>query len=151
MLKKRLNKFLKIDPILIIRDILSDRAILTWIAERNKEQLLEGRNSEDVKLSDIGGEYSDYTLQNNTSSISKTKDKVNLYDTGEFYESIIAQAGATDLVDINANPIKTDENGNNTNLFSEWGEDIIGLNEENLQQLIEKVKVKLIAEIRRQV
>ena len=151
MLKKRLNKFLKIDPILIIRNILSDRAILTWIETKNKEQLLEGRNSEDVKLSDIGGEYSDYTLQNNTSSIPKTKDKVNLYDTGEFYESIIAQAGVTDLVDINANPIKTDEYGNDTNLFSEWGKDIIGLNEENLQQLIEKVKVKLIAEIRRQV
>ena len=152
MLKKRLNKFLKIDPILIIRDILSDRAILTWIETKNKEQLLEGRNSEDVKLSDIGGEYSDYTLQNNTSSIPKTKDKVNLYDTGEFYESIIAQAGVTDLVDINANPIKTDEEtGETVNLYNRWGKDIIGLNEENLQQLIEKVKVKLIAEIRRQV
>ena len=151
MLKKSLNKFLKIDPILIIRQILSDRAILIWIADRNREQLLEGKNSEDVKLSDIGGGYSDYTLQNNTSSISKTRDKVNLYDTGEFHRSIMAKAGVEDLVEFDADPIKTDDQGNDTDLFSEWGKDIIGLNEENLQELIEIVKDKLIVEIRKQI
>ena len=149
MLKKRLNKFLKIDPILIIRNILSDRAILTWIETKNKEQLLEGRNSEDVKLSDIGGEYSPITLDNDP---RKVADRVDLFDTGDFHKSIIASAGVQDLVDFDANPFKTDEEtGETVNLYNRWGKDIIGLNEENLQQLIEKVKVKLIAEIRRQV
>ena len=149
MLKKRLNKFLKIDPILIIRDILSDRAILTWIETKNKEQLLEGRNSEDVKLSDIGGEYSPITLDNDP---RKVADRVDLFDTGDFHKSIIASAGVQDLVDFDADPFKTDEEtGETVNLYNRWGKDIIGLNEENLQQLIEKVKVKLIAEIRRQV
>jgi hypothetical protein len=150
LLKKSLNRWLKVDPISIIRQILSDRAILNWIEEANRKQLLEGKNSFDVKLSDIGGGYSDFTLQNNTSSISKTRDKVNLYDTGEFHDSITVKVD-TSLLQIDADPIKTDEFGNTTNLFSEWGEDIIGLNEENLQQLIETIKDKLIVEILKQV
>ena len=97
MLKQSLNKFLKIDPIKIIRQILSDRAILIWIAEKNKEQLKEGRNSEGIKLSDIGGEYSPITLDNDP---RKVADRVDLFDTGKFYESIIAQAGVKDLVKI---------------------------------------------------
>ena len=75
-----------------------------------------------------------------------------LFDTGDFHKSIIASAGVQDLVDFDADPFKTDvETGETVNLYNRWGKDIIGLNEENLQQLIEKVKVKLIAEIRSQV
>ena len=149
MLRQSLNKFLKIDPISIIRRILSDGAILIWIADKNREQLREGRNSEDVKLSDIGGEYSPITLDNDS---RKVADRVDLFDKGDFYKSIIASSGVQDLVDFDANPFKTDEEtGEIVNLYNRWGEDIIGLNEENLQQLIEKVKDKLIVEIRRQV
>ena len=150
MLKESLNKWLKIDPISIIRQILSDRAILNWIEEANRKQLLTGKNSFDVKLSDIGGGYSDFTLQNNTSSISKTRDKVNLYDTGEFHDSITVKVD-NNLLQLDADPFKIDDNGNTTNLFNEWGEDIIGLNEENLQQLIETIKDKHIVEILKQV
>ena len=150
MLKESLNKWLKIDPISIIRQILSDRAILNWIEEANRKQLLTGKNSFDVKLSDIGGGYSDFTLQNNTSSISKTRDKVNLYDTGEFHDSITVKVD-NNLLQLDADPFKIDDNGNTTNLFNEWGEDIIGLNEENLQQLIEVIKTKLILEILKKV
>ena len=146
MLKESLNKWLKIDPISIIRQILSDRAILNWIEEANRKQLLTGKNSFDVKLSDIGGGYSDFTLQNNTSSISKTRNDVNLYDTGEFHKSITVTVD-TSLLEIDADPFKTDENGKTTSLFDEWGEDIIGLNEENLQELIDTLKDKLIIEI----
>jgi hypothetical protein len=148
LLKKSLNKFLKIDPISIIREILSDRAILTWIQDKNKEQLKKGLNSEDVKLSDIGGEYSAVTLDLKP---NKVADRVDLYDTGDFYESIIAKAGVEDLVEFDANPIKIEEDGDRINLYNRWGKDIIGLNEEDLQELIEKVKDKLIIEIRKKV
>ena len=147
MLRESLNKWLKIDPIQIINEILSDRVILNWIAERNREQLQKGLNSQDVKLSDIGGGYSDRTLRDNP---KKEKFKVNLFDTGEFYKSIMAKANVN-LVEINADPIKEDEFGNQTNLFNEWGKDIIGLNDENLQELIEMVKNKLIIEILKKV
>mgnify|MGYP003650326294 FL=1 len=143
MLKESLNKWLKIDPISIIRQILSDRAILNWIEEANRKQLLTGKNSFDVKLSDIGGGYSDLTLQLNP---NKQRDVVNLLDTSEFYASITATVDSS-LLEIDADPIKTDDNGKDTNLYDRWGEDIIGLNEENLQELIDALKDKLIIEI----
>ena len=148
MLKESLNKWLKIDPIEIIREILSDRAILKWIEEKNRKQLKKGLNSEGVKLSDIGGEYSAVTLDLNP---DKVADKVDLFDTGKFYESIIAQANLFDFVEITANPIKVEESGQRVNLYNRWGKDIIGLNEENLQELIEIVKDKLIIEILKKV
>ena len=147
MLKESLNKWLKIDPISIIRQVLSDRAIINWIEEANRKQLLKGKNSLDVKLSDIGGGYSDFTLQLNP---SKKRDVVNLLDTGEFHDSITAKVD-TSLLEIDADPFKTDDFGNDTNLFDSWGEDIIGLNEENLQQLIKTLKDKLIIEILKKV
>ena len=147
MLKESLNKWLKIDPISIIRQILSDRAIINWIEEANRKQLFSGKDSLDVKLSDIGGGYSDFTLELHP---EKQRDIVNLYDTGEFHKSITVTVD-TSLLQIDADPIKTDENGNQTDLFEEWGEDIIGLNEENLQQLIEVIKTKLILEILKKV
>ena len=143
MLKESLNKWLKIDPISIIRQLLSDRAILNWIEEANRKQLLTGKNSFDVKLSDIGGGYSDLTLQLNP---NKQRDVVNLLDTSEFYASITATVDSS-LLEIDADPIKTDDNGKDTNLYDRWGEDIIGLNEENLQELIDTLKDKLIIEI----
>ena len=143
MLRESLNKWLKIDPISIIRQILSDRAILNWIEEANRKQLLTGKNSFDVKLSDIGGGYSDLTLQLNP---NKQRDVVNLLDTSEFYASITATINSS-LLEIDADPIKTDDNGKDTNLYDRWGEDIIGLNEENLQELIDTLKDKLIIEI----
>jgi hypothetical protein len=147
LLKESLNKWLKIDPISIIRQILSDRAILNWIEEANRKQLLTGKNSFDVKLSDIGGGYSDLTLQLNP---NKQRDVVNLLDTSEFYASITATVDSS-LLEIDADPIKTDDNGKDTNLYDRWGEDIIGLNEENLQELIDTLKNKLIIEILKKV
>jgi len=147
VLKESLNKWLKIDPISIIRQILSDRAILNWIEEANRKQLLTGKNSFDVKLSDIGGGYSDFTLQLNP---NKQRDVVNLLDTSEFYASITAKVD-TSLLEIDADPIKTDDNGKDTNLYDRWGEDILGLNEEHLQELIDTLKDKLIIEILKKV
>lgn len=147
MLKESLNKWLKIDPISIIRQVLSDRAILNWIEEANRKQLLTGKNSFDVKLSDIGGGYSDFTLQLNP---NKQRDVVNLLDTSEFYASITAKVD-TSLLEIDADPIKTDDNGKDTNLYDRWGEDILGLNEEHLQELIDTLKDKLIIEILKKV
>lgn len=147
MLEKRLNDFLKIDPIQIIRKLLSDRDILDWIEVANRKQLLKGKNSLDIKLSDIGGGYSDVTLSLHP---EKKRDRVNLYDTGEFHESITARYKYTYL-ELTSDPIKEDENGNITNLYDEWGADIIGLNETNFNKLIRTLKDKLLREIYSQI
>lgn len=146
MLKETLNKWLKIDPVKIVFNILSDGAIIKQIEEWNRQQLLEGKNSLDVKLSDIGGEYSEYTLSLHP---EKKKDRVNLYDSGDFHKSIKVKVDNSLL--FTADPIKTNDNGSTTNLFEDWGEDIIGLNDENIQKLINQIKDILILEILRQV
>ena len=158
MLKKRLNKFLKIDPILIIRNILSDRAILTWIETKNKEQLFNyNEDSEGNRLRFFDGIGYSLRYWEELQGVKKNGvpfsvgDPYTIANAGDFYRSIIAKPGVQDLLVFDADPIKIDERGDKTDLFEAFGKDIIGLNEENLQQLIEKVKVKLIAEIRRQV
>ncbi len=146
MLEKRLNNFLKIDPIQIVKQLLSDRDLLKWIEEANRKQLLRGKNSFDVKLSDIGGGYSDFTLSLHP---EKKRDRVNLFDTGDFHKSITARYKYS-FIELSSNPIKEDENGNITNLYEEWGSDIIGLNERNFNKLIREIKNKLIEEIYKQ-
>lgn len=142
MLKETLNKWLKVDPVSLVFQILSNRAILNQIENWNRQQLLEGKNSFDVKLSDIGGEYSEFTLSIHP---EKVKDRVNLFDTGEFHESISVKVDNSLL--FTADPFKTNERGETTNLYDRWGIDTIGLNEENFNQLIEQVQNLLILKI----
>ena len=51
-----------------------------------------------------------------------------------------------DSVVVDADPIKIDENGETTNLFNEYGEEIIGLTDENktrlAQELIERFNIE---------
>jgi hypothetical protein len=160
LLRKRLNNFLKIDPIEIIREILSDRDILIWVAEANKGQLLDSKDSNDKELTytkngNVYYGYSElyYELLDGGKKKSgftfEVGDPYNIISTGEFYRSFRITYDNGLIID--ANPIKTDESGNKTNLFEAFGKDILGLNEENLQKLIEIVKNKLITEIRKKV
>lgn len=146
MLKTILNKWLLVDPVALVFEILSDGAIIKQIEQWNKEQLLDGKNSLDVKLSDIGGNYSNFTLSLHP---EKIRDKVNLYDTGEFHDSITVKVNKELL--FSSNPQKIDDNGNVTNLYDRWGSDIIGLNEENFNTLIYNLKDVLIREILQEV
>lgn len=112
-------------------------------AGKPTSQLYEkGEDSKGKKLADIGGEYSPLTKD-----IKQAKgqpiDRVTLRDTGQFYMSFTVtpfRGGFT----IDANPIKDE-----TNLFKEWGEDIVGLNDENLQILIDYYKDEFLEKIRK--
>jgi hypothetical protein len=57
-------------------------------------------------------------------------DRVTLKDTGDFYSSFQVLPFKGGFI-IDADPIKED-----TNLFDRYGEDILGLNDENLQLII---------------
>ena len=160
MLKESLNKWLKIDPIEIIKQILSDRAIISLIEDANHQQLF--KDNQDSEGKDLiykkgGREYYSYSeryyelldgVKKNGISFN-VGDPYTIANTGDFYRSLTVKID--DLIEFDADPIKTDENGNVTNLFEAFGEDILGLNEENLQQLIKIVKDKLIVEILKKV
>ena len=74
------------------------------------------------------GEYTDYTktIKQDT---GQRYDHITLNDTGAFYNSFRVVFRADSLV-IEANPIKDD-----TNLFTEFGIEILGLTEESIGKL----------------
>lgn len=101
------------------------------VIELNTEKQLfdKGEDSTGRTLESIGGAYSPFTV-----SIKQAKgqptNRVTLFDTGEFYASWSVKPFKGGFI-IDADPNKDD-----TNLFDEWGNEIVGLNEENLQTII---------------
>ena len=115
--------------------IASEKEVKDLVIRLNtKDQLFElGQDS----LGDSLGEYSPFTVE-------KKKDKnqpfnrITLKDTGEFYNSFVVVPYRGGFI-IKANPIKED-----SNLFDDFGTDIIGLNETNLSILREVYKEKTL-------
>jgi len=115
----------------IFLDIWKDNKVQNYIIDLNTEgkptsQLYElGEDSKGRSL----GEYSDITkvikLEN-----GQRFDHITLKDTGDFYESFIVRPMKKGFK-IEANPNKED-----TDLFEEFGKDIVGLNEENTELLL---------------
>ena len=85
--------------------------------------------SKGVKLEDIGGEYSPFTVERKLEK-GQPIDRITLKDTGGFYRSWDVKAESIGWV-FTVDPLKDD-----TNLFDEWGKDIVGLFPKNLQIVI---------------
>lgn len=108
-----------------------------------QDQLFEkGINSDGISLEEIGGEYSPVTVQIKTEK-GQPVDRITLKDTGEFYDTWVVRLGSKEF-EIAANPLKDE-----TNLFDEWGEEIVGLTDESLDKLINEILPKIQAEIKR--
>jgi len=145
--KKILDNALALDENKIINQILSNKSFQEFIIDLNTEGQLfdKGINSLSVSL----GNYAATTIEG-TSSFRGKKDKgqrfdhVTLHDTGEFYKSfkIVLKKISFEIV---ANPVKDD-----SNLFDDWGRDIVGLTEENLQIVRDAVKEKIIPLIKKE-
>lgn len=116
---------------------VSDGEVKKIIADMNRQQLLSGINSEGNLLSDIGGGYSEFTLD-----LHPEKDEftVTLFDEGDYHESITAEA-RTGGYFITSNPIKEDF-GRVTNLYDRWGKEVEGLTKENIAKLISETLIK---------
>jgi hypothetical protein len=108
---------------------------------RNDQLFSQGIDSD----GDIIGYYSEWTELMNPDKKAGTP--YTLKDTGAFYESMIIYI-YDNLIEIDADPIKKDEKGEETNLFYEYGENIIGLTDENLSKvaliLADKYKQQII-------
>jgi len=133
-----------ITPKELLKQLFEDKEFTDLIIRLNTEgeqtsQLIYGVNSKDESLSDIGGEYSPYTV-----AIKKDKgqiiDWVTLKDTGFFYRSFQTYWDENASgIRITADTIK--EGG--VDLISRWGEDIIGLDEQNIGVLRDYARTKL--------
>lgn len=89
------------------------------------------------------------TYSSRTERISQGKKKTNdpytLKDSGDFYASFKVTKEKTAII-INADPTKE-----TTDLFQEYGDDIVGLTDENLQLLINELLPKIRATILQQI
>ena len=144
--KKMLDNAIALDENKIINQILSNKSFQEFIIDLNTEGQLfdKGINSLGVKLSDIGGLYSPVTIELSKAKgrPKKSASSINLFDTGDYYKSFKIVL-FNDSFDIVSDPIKDD-----SNLFDDWGKEIEGLTEENLQKVIDAIRSKIIPIIR---
>lgn len=99
-----------------------------------REQLFDkGEDSQGVKLVGknivVDGSYSPTTIKIKRAKGQPTN-RITLSDTGEFYASFVIKPFKGGFT-IDADDEKPDHD-----LFDEFGEDIVGLNDENLQTII---------------
>lgn len=132
---EQLRKNIKnIDIDAIVRIVLSNPKVQQFIIDLNtKDQLFEkGENRLGIKLESIGGAYSLFTIRDKQSK-GLPFDRITLFDTGDYYKSHIISLTSSELI-IESDPIKGD-----TNLYQEWGPEIVGLQEENLNKVIASI------------
>lgn len=147
---KLLNRFNYLTPTYLWLRVFKDKELQRYIIDVliQDEQLQKGIDGTGQRITDNEGNNA-YSFW--TELISKGKkqegDPYTLKDTGQFYESMVFLLGK-DFFEIDANPNKTDEfTGKVTNLFDKYGEEIVGLTEQSLEKITEKLKERLIIEI----
>ncbi len=132
---KRFNNVINLDQDAIISNILRDAEFQRFIIDLNtEEQLFEkGIDSLGASL----GDYTDFTKT--VKSIKGQRiDHITLEDTGEFYKSFAIKVQNGGFL------ITADGQKEDTNLLEEYGKEILGLTDENLQIVIDAIKEKLI-------
>lgn len=153
-----------IDVNRILRVILKESNTTKFVLDLNrKDQLfIEGIQSDGSFLESSNtteGVYSHATIeltQEERGSISftyagVTKDKkagerYMLYDTGEWYRSFKLVINNKDF-EIKAN---TNIGDGNTNVFQEYGENVVGLTEKSICKLTDYIRERVIQEVKRE-
>lgn len=122
-----------------ILDKVVDASIKFAMAELNREQLMEGERADGLSLPD----YSPTSVN----IYGKDPGPIKLLDTGAFHDSIIVIA-ADNAYRFLSSPLKRDEiTGRITNLKEKYGDEIIGLGKDGLDEIRQKVKIKIVEHV----
>ena len=140
--KRLFNALSKLDETKIINSILRDKGFQKFIISLNQNDQLfdEGIDSDGNSL----GRYADFTIELKKEA-GQRFDHITLLDTGKFYKSFKITVSKGGFF-IDADPVKE-----KSNLFDNFGEEILGLTKENLQIVIDAIREKILAEIRLQI
>lgn len=131
-----LQRIIDLNPNDLLRAVLRDPAFAEMVLDLNRiDQLFkEGVDSNNRKLFSFTPQqpYAPFTIERKIER-NLPHDHVTLFHTGEFYASfrliIFEQA-----FEITANPIKDD-----SNLFDDFGIDILGLNDRSKELLVSRL------------
>lgn len=130
--------------------VLNKDDVKTLIIELNTDrQLFEGVDATGFELEKIGGSYTDFTI-NTKIEESLPFDRITLFQTGKFYGTFSVQVMKTQIK-IKADTIKIDENGERQDLQDRWGEDLLGLTDESIEELVQFILPDFIDYIREQI
>ena len=143
-IKQLTNRVAKLDEGIILNRFVELPIVQKFILDLNRvDQLFDkGIDSKNRAL----GVYTPFTINSkNERGVPVPSDfHITLFDTGQFYSTFVIIPGK-DFFEIDANPIRED-----SNLFEDFGEDIIGLNDENLQILIDFFKETVVLRVKEQ-
>ena len=143
-IRKLTNRVAKLDEGIILNRFVELPIVQKFILDLNRvDQLFDkGIDSKNRAL----GVYTPFTINSkNERGVPVPSDfHITLFDTGQFYSTFVIIPGK-DFFEIDANPIRED-----SNLFEDFGEDIIGLNDENLQILIDFFKETVVLRVKEQ-
>ena len=138
------DRVAKLDEGIILNRFVELPIVQKFILDLNRvDQLFnKGIDSKNRAL----GVYTPFTINSkNERGVPVPSDfHITLFDTGEFYSTFVIIPGK-DFFEIDANPIRED-----ANLFEDFGEDILGLNDENLQILIDFFKETVVLRVKEQ-
>jgi hypothetical protein len=137
VLKKLANNFINLSVDNIMFKTFSDNPTLKKLVRRLntvKQLRTEHVDSNNKPLYSERHESGVYSIT--TEILSKGRKKAGtpytLFDSGDFFKSFEVMYEDGGIL-IDADPIKVDSRGSfDTNLFEEYGKDILGLNDENL-------------------
>lgn len=136
-----LNKATRITFADVWKEVFKDEQFKTEILDWIRWDQLYNEGVDE--FGQIIGTYSRYTEILNPEKQEGTP--FTLYDTGEFYNSLMIEV-FNDYIEINGDGLKVDEFGQTTDLFEEYGYEIIGLTDESkeklAQELIERFNIE---------
>lgn len=145
------KRFQDLDANLILFSILNNEDFKEYIRQLNlKDQLFQGIDSLGVELPPYSAGTQtilDAERENAFSFEGEVKKKIAgepifLLSSQEFYDSVTIEI-TKDSIIFDGNPIKDD----GTDLFREYGEEILGLTEENVEKLIQKISEVVVPKI----
>jgi len=143
-IRKLTDRVAKLDEGIILNRFVELPIVQKFILDLNRvDQLFnKGVDSKNRAL----GVYTPFTINSkNERGVPVPSDfHITLFDTGQFYSTFVIIPGK-DFFEIDANPIRED-----SNLFEDFGEDILGLNDENLQILIDFFKETVVLRVKEQ-
>lgn len=124
----------------------NDVSFMNYIVYLNTQKQLykQGKDAKGRLLDEVGGSYSPYTIDKKKQK-GEITDHVTLKDTGDFYNSFRAYVDGNKDIVVSADTIK-----DTTDLLTEWGGAILGLNEESKIEMKKEALKVILPYVRKQ-
>ena len=136
------EKLARTDVTKTLVKILNKKATQKFITNLNTQvQLFDyGEDSEGIQLSVHGGLYAESTIRLSRPK-KKNRSHINLKDTGDFYKTFDVTVKANANFTITANTMKEGQN-----LEDRWGDNIVGLQDENVIKVMDFLRTEFYNE-----